>query len=435
MDQTVVGLFDNFSEAQSVVQELVNAGFKRENISLVANDAKGEYAKYTASGDKVKDAAGAGAVGGTVVGGLAGLLTGLGALAIPGIGPVLAAGPLLGFTAAGAGLGAATGGLLNGLVAAGVPQNEAGYYAEGVRRGGTLVTVNTDDRNAQRASDIMTRAGAVDIDERSASWTASGWKGWNEKAQPYTADQLDKFRSTSTATNTNRTMNQTGQAETVLPVVEEQLKVGKREVERGGVRVYTRVTEKPVEEQVTLREEHVNVERRPVDRPLRDADVNAFKEQSIEMTERAEEAVVSKSARVVEEVVVGKDVNERTETVRDTIRRTDVEVEQTPGTQRTGETMTTNTVGFDTYTNDFRSDYEKNYAKSGYTFDQYSPVYRYGYDLGSDQRYTNSDWNTIEQQARSRWEERNPNTWDQFKNAIRYAWDRARGAAGTGSNR
>jgi uncharacterized protein (TIGR02271 family) len=110
-------------------------------------------------------------------------------------------------------------------------------------------------------------------------------------------------------------------------VVEEELQVGKREVERGGVRVESRVEEKPVTEQVQLREERVHVERHPVDRPVTDAD-KAFREGTLEVTERAEEPVVAKTARVVEEVVVGKQVEEHTETVRDTVRRTDVDVQE-----------------------------------------------------------------------------------------------------------
>lgn len=112
-----------------------------------------------------------------------------------------------------------------------------------------------------------------------------------------------------------------------LPVVEEQLTVGKHEVERGGVRVRQRVVETPVEETVRLREEHVRVERRAVDRPLSNADM-ALQEGVIELTERAEEAVVGKRARVVEEVLVGKEVTEREETVRDTVRRTDIDVQE-----------------------------------------------------------------------------------------------------------
>ena len=119
------------------------------------------------------------------------------------------------------------------------------------------------------------------------------------------------------------------EGETSVPVVEEELKVGKRQVETGGVRVQTTTQEKPVEEQVTLREEHVRVDRRPVDRPATAADMQqGLRQDTMEVTARSEEAVVQKEARVVEEVVLNKDATERTETVRDTVRRTDVDVEK-----------------------------------------------------------------------------------------------------------
>lgn len=117
------------------------------------------------------------------------------------------------------------------------------------------------------------------------------------------------------------------EGETVLPVIEEQLRLGKRTVEKGAARVSTTVTEVPVEESVNLREEHVTVERRPVDRAVENAPA-AFREGTIEITEMAEVPVVGKEARVVEEVVVGKNVTEHTETVRDTVKRTDVEVDE-----------------------------------------------------------------------------------------------------------
>ena len=118
------------------------------------------------------------------------------------------------------------------------------------------------------------------------------------------------------------------EGEVALPVIEEEIRVGKRTVEKGGVRVRTRVEEVPVEEQIKLREETVHVERRPVNRSVTDADAAAVRGGVIEVTEVGEEAVVAKQARVVEEVVVGKEVVEHQETVRDTVRRTDVEVEQ-----------------------------------------------------------------------------------------------------------
>ena len=129
--------------------------------------------------------------------------------------------------------------------------------------------------------------------------------------------------------------------ETVIPVTEENLVVGKREVDRGGVRVYRRVVEEPVTESVNLREEHVVVDRRPVDRAVTDADLRSG-DRTIELTETAEEAVVGKTARVVEEVRVGKEATDRTETVRDTVRRTEVEVEQIDSTSTTAPTTRNN---------------------------------------------------------------------------------------------
>ena len=125
-----------------------------------------------------------------------------------------------------------------------------------------------------------------------------------------------------------------------IPVIEEDLLVGKRTVDAGGVRLYRRIVEVPVEEDVTLREEHVNVNRVAVDRPVSDAD-QLFQSRTIELTETAEEAVVGKSARVVEEVVVNKGVVEHTETIQDTVRHTEVEVEELPAENIGSSTTTT----------------------------------------------------------------------------------------------
>jgi len=205
-------------------------------------------------------------------------------------------------------------------------------------------------------------------------------------------------------------------------VTEEELHVGKRAVQRGGVRVYTRVTEKPVEETVRLHDEHVSVERRPVNHPASGAELNTFKEGTIEVTETDEEAVVAKQARVVEEVVVRKDVEERTEKVRDTVRRTDVEVEQL------GPKQGQNLSGFEAYDADFRTNFQTTFGKKkGVTYERYLPAYRYGYTLASDQRYAGRDWTTFEAEARRDWEGRNQGAWEDMKDAIRYAWDKVRG--------
>jgi uncharacterized protein (TIGR02271 family) len=203
----------------------------------------------------------------------------------------------------------------------------------------------------------------------------------------------------------------TRQGQEAIPVVEEEMRIGKREVRRGGVRVHSRVEERPVEEQLNLREERAVVERRPADRPASEADLsNAFQESSIEVTERAEIPMVSKEARVVEEVVVGTEVNERTETVRDTVRRTDVEVEQVE-------------VGFEQLENDFRTDWERTHP--GASYDEARPGYRYGYEWAK--RGRGSDWSSVEGDARRDWESRNPGSnWEKVKDAARSAYDRAR---------
>jgi Uncharacterized protein conserved in bacteria len=197
--------------------------------------------------------------------------------------------------------------------------------------------------------------------------------------------------------------------------------------------VKTYVTEKPVQEKVNLREEQVHVDRRPVDRPAGEADFKAFKEGTIEVTETAEKPVVSKQARVVEEVVVGKDVKERTETVNDTVRRTQVDV-QNMGAQ--GAPGTTARRTFEDWDADFRNHWQTNFGTTG-RYEDYQPAYRYGYDLSRNQQYLNRDWADVEPNIRRDWEARNPGTWDRFKDSVRYGWQRDRNIAGdtTGDTR
>ena len=167
-----------------------------------------------------------------------------------------------------------------------------------------------------------------------------------------TTGSTDTTRTAAYDTSTARRGTVDAGEDVAVPIVEEELRVGKRATERGGIRVETRVEEQPVEEQVTLRDERVEVERRPVDRPITDADVAAVQEGTFEVRERGEEAIVDKQARVVEEVVVSKDVEERTETVGDTIRRTDVDVQETGGSGTTGTTRTADTSSTGRTTND-----------------------------------------------------------------------------------
>jgi stress response protein YsnF len=384
MAKLVVGLFDTLSEAQAAIQDLHAAGFRSEDISFLAQgeyDVEREGRRTEAdTGTEAEAGAAVGATSGALLGGLGGLLVGLGTLAIPGVGPVVGAGVLLS-TLVGAGVGAAAGGLIGVLVGAGIPEEEAHVYAEGIRRGGALVTVQTaTEEAAYRAADILNRHHAVDIDQRHQEYREAGWTRFDETAGPYAAagagyasvspvdrdtayagttgtaygsmaetperadydttlDTADRRQSTDYA----RSDIQQG-SEVTVPVVEEEARVSKREMEGSGARVTTRVEETPVEEQVTVRDETVDVERRPADRPASEADLAAFQEGTVEVRERYEEPVVEKEARVVEEIEIRKDVDERTETVQDTVRRTDVDVEDLSGQATAGGYRETGTA-------------------------------------------------------------------------------------------
>lgn len=408
MEKTVIALYDNVSDARNALEELVRAGYDRDQMSLVANDKDKAYVAELEKGSYAKEGAAAGAGTGAAIGGVAGILAGLGGLLIPGIGPVVAAGPLVG-ALAGAGMGAASGGLVGGLVGMGIPEEEAKYYAEGLRRGGVLLLLRTDESREQEAIRIMNLYNPVDLGNRVGEWQASGWTGFDESAE--TTDS-------TTAVDRAATQGRQLDDQITMPVIEEELKVGKRVVEQGHVRVQTKVEEIPVEERVTLREERINVERRSVDRVVTGDVFDQFEEGSVRVAARAEEAVVAKEARVVEEVVIQKQVGQRTEHITDTVRRTNVEVE------RTGAQQTATRREYEDYDSEFRDDFNRNYASSGLTYSYYQPAYRYGYDLRTSDQYGNRTWDEIEPEARRHWEGRNPGTWQQFKNSVRHAWQK-----------
>ena len=190
-------------------------------------------------------------------------------------------------------------------------------YTEAFKRGSFgLMVKATSEAELDKAEAILNAAGAVDVDERSEEWRKEGWTGGTAQG----------VAAVGTGVGTATTL-MAGDTQK-LQELQEELKVGKRAVARGGVRVFTRMSEVPVEESVVLREERADIKRTVVDRVANEADFAAFKEGSIEVREMGEEAVVSKTARVTGEVEVGKTATEREETIRDTVRQTKVEVEE-----------------------------------------------------------------------------------------------------------
>jgi uncharacterized protein (TIGR02271 family) len=262
MSQTVVGFFDQSSEAQTAIRELMAQGISRDRIDL----SRGNKGTSQVSSDRSS-------------------------------GSDRGSNPISNF--------------FHNLF--GSDNDTSERYTRVAERSDTIVTVHAISREeAETASQILDRSGAMDVDERAAQY------GDNSRGEaPGGPQRVSDDRTTS------------------IPRVEENLEVGKREVETGGVRVRSRIVEKPVEEQVRLRKEHVRVEREAVNRPLNEGDRDAFRERNIELTERSEVPVVNKEARVVEEVRVSKEVNERNETIRDTVRRTDIDIDKSDGSGRT----------------------------------------------------------------------------------------------------
>lgn len=263
-------------------------------------------------------------------------------------------------------------------------------YENAVTSGDYLLRVDVDEDEIGTVEDILNRHSPVDVH----------------------AGQVEQQTGARAEARETRGTN-------AIPVVKEEIQVGKRQVLRGGVRVYSRVIEEPVEEKITLREERVRVDRQPANRAATQSDLAGDREQVVEVQEFAEEPVVSKQSRVVEEVRVGKDVSERTETVRDTLRHTEVNVEKNPGSD-----------GGKFDDSDFRADFQNRYAFTGASYDTYQPAYRYGYDMASDPRYQGRSFDEVEPDLRKDYGRRYPNSaWENTKEAIRSGWNKVTGKA------
>lgn len=410
MENTVIGVYDSYAQAESAMNELLSSGFSRSDVRLNPEPSGSEQGATISTDEQPQE---------------------------HGIGH-----------------------FFRSLF--GMEEHERhehhDLYAEAVRRGSCVLAVDAaSDEQRERATEIMNRHDPIDIDERSAHWRTQGWTGYDASAPRLSDDEIARERSTyGTAAGTvtgattgtaataamqdttsdtaqNASAGQRTEGTSTFPVVEEELKVGKREVQRGGVRVYQRVQERPVEEAVQLRQEHVKVERHAVDQPVSQADMAAFKEGTVELREMAEEPVVSKTAHVVEEVVVGKEVSQETANIKDSVRRTDVEVEQL-GADASGASRNT-AAGSDFADTsatiddrDFRTHWQTAYGQSGARYEDYDAAYRYGATLGGSDRFRNYRWTDVESDVRSEWETRHPeSTWDKVKDAVRYGAERVKG--------
>jgi uncharacterized protein (TIGR02271 family) len=215
------------------------------------------------------------------------------------------------------------------------PDHDTAVYDRSIENGSSVVTVRVSSDQVDHVSSILDSHSPIDIGERSAQYTTSGLGTTSTMSPPSVTGSLGTAGSLGTPVTTGDTASETG----AMQLAEETLSVGKRAVGGATTRVRRFVVETPVQEQVSLRDEAVTLERRPVtdSRPVGTGD---FTDKVLEMTETSEQAVVSKTARVVEEVNLRKDVTDRVETVKDTVRRDEVEIEKVPGEKTTAATAT-----------------------------------------------------------------------------------------------
>jgi uncharacterized protein (TIGR02271 family) len=304
-------------------------------------------------------------------------------------------------TVADAGKGAVTGGVVGGV---------AGGAVTGALAGGVTGPVGAAIGAAVGAGAGAVAGAAKDHDTLRSDTSLPG-------STPLRTDTT-LGRSSGLASSAERTGYAEG--EQVIPVVQEELAVGKRTVDAGGVRVESRLVEDTVRESVNLREERAHVERHPVDRPATAADLQGLGERSIEVHESVERPVVQKTARVVEEVVVGKEVRTQQAQIEDTLRHTEVEVERLGGDLRSSR----NYADFEP---DYRAHFNTTYGSSGRLYEDVEPAYRYGHTLAGDSRYQGRDWSAFEPDAQAEWTRTNSGSrWEDVKDSVRHAWQRAK---------
>lgn len=275
MSQTVIGIFDNENEAQQAVQNLVNRGFNREDVDLASRSSAQTSTDRTDDEDD--------------------------------------------------GFGSSISNFFSSLF--GSDDERTNSYSEVAKRGCTVTVHARSEAEAERAADVLDEYGAVDIDEK-ASQYRNDFPGSNASGTGVTGTGLGSDNYIGSDLNReNVTDYNRSDSDRSIPIIEENLEVGKREVESGGARIRSRIVEKPVEEHVRLRNERINVERNPVNRQASESELDTFQEGTIEMREHKEVPVVGKEAWVKEEVSLNKDVEETDETIKDTVRRTEVDVE------------------------------------------------------------------------------------------------------------
>lgn len=462
--KTVVGLFDRFADAANAVREIEAFGIERNRISLVASQEQaGGWRAERENGSNNNYGKDGKAITGAVVGGVTGLVAGLIAFMIPGVGSLLGIGPLA-TALTGAGVGAAAGGLLGTLVDAGVSAADAEAYTEGVRRGGTLLAVAAGEAEVDQITRVMDRYNPVNLERRSAEWRLGGWSPAAALAANTAAanghtfvagaatpiingaatarpgdeagriDRIDEKRERprpeSTPAFATAPRHDPDLAVSLPPHLGEFGTTVDAPVESNFA--YTQPTTSNYRTGAGIPNPGQEGERGPhhlsssspetamvgkLDDRLAfvdPADVQALSE--LEPSRGAAVAVVATAG------IAAPPSEDRIEPVQETSRKMEMEP-----TRDRGE-------AFDRFEDEFRRDFESrrrhhangNHPGADYGFEEVKAAYHHGCELACDCAAEAKEWRDVEHEARRRWEERGSHSWDQIKEAARFAYDRAR---------
>jgi hypothetical protein len=446
MTKTVVGLYDDLAEARRVVDDLVSSGINQDQISLLLHDPKNQYRDYletveTGAGEASSGAA-AGAVSGAVIGGLSGVLLGLGAVIVPGIGPVIAAGPIVAGLV-GAGVGAAAGGVAGALIGWGIPEEEATYYTEGIRQGGTLVAVKALDGQVEQITTIMNQHNPINLRERADLWRRSGWTGGDTPA-----DEIGEM-SARTGTNYQAHYNSTYAATSrnyadYEPAYYYGYTLGIDDRYRGRTWDELEPEARQYWETTYYDQGAWDDFKDAVKHAWRDA-TNWRSDSTYDQDyQRHYDTYYARTGRPYSYYqpayrygyALATDTryaDKSWEDVEPTARRDWETQYQDKGawadfkdSVKYAWDRMTSWIS-DDYDHDYyQQHYQANFANTGRPYTYYEPAYHFGHNLATDSTYRGGNWHDLEPEFRRRWETEygHQGAWQEIKSAVWHAWDR-----------
>lgn len=389
--EKIVALYDEREDAYEAVNALIDANIERKHISLLSADAEGEFQEELAEEaqeEYVAEGAARGAVGGGIVGGIIGTAIGLGSFAIPGVGPFIGAGALAA-ALSGIGVGVASGTLYGALVTWGASEMEADYYAEGIRRGGTLVAVEVPEGSVSYVSEILDEFDPIDIEERASTWRQTGWSPRNTTSETIARDE-DMATAEARVYERNES------------------KFRFEDYTEDFQRHHNDIYAESGKQYISYEPAYQYGYDLARDMRFRNRDWDEVRESAAVEWEESEET------------------NRPWDEVKEAVNYAWAKVTNTLSGLGDNET-TYETVQENEFSPSYRSHYQANYFDAPYPYDYYVVHYQYGTHLAQSNQFDDDDWDMVENDVRHEWDREygqdGDSTWEEIKEAVRHGWE------------